>query len=359
MVYIIRYGELWLKGRNRAFFISALKDDLMNKLRRDGIDATMDVKHTRLLLHTDADAGSYLARTFGISSFSQAVRVDDIHEAERLISEIVKTKKPSSFRITAHRVDKDYPSTSQELNHILGSHVFENFHIPVDLKHPDMDIGVEVLKDGIYIFTEKVPGAGGLPYGVAGPVNVLLSTGMDSPVAAWLMMKRGCRVTYIHFSTGDDMAVHSLHDILSTYGDSELMVVDYDEVLSVVRNRLLEANLKKWQCIACKYGMLSVASSMRQPLALVTGDSLGQVASQTLHNMSVISSQIPVPIFRPLIGMDKNEIISIAKRIGTYELTARKTPKCPFVPKYPLTRADSETFLVVKEIVDEVIKETY
>jgi thiamine biosynthesis protein ThiI len=214
-------------------------------------------------------------------------------------------------------------------------------------KAAQVTVGIEIRPERATIFGERIPGPGGLPLDSQGRVVSLLSSGIDSPVASWLMMKRGCSVIPVHFSTSPAQTeqVLGLVEALNrhAYGwQLKPIVLSHHEVLAPTLERLREHRGERWTCLFCKRVMLSKAAEIADEMganALVTGDSLGQVASQTLSNMEVISYGVPKPILRPLIGMDKTEIMALARQIGTYEPSTKDSYACPFLPDRPLTQA--------------------
>jgi thiamine biosynthesis protein ThiI len=217
---------------------------------------------------------------------------------------------------------------------------------PADARDP-VEIGVEVQTRRALVFGETIAGPGGLPLGSQGRVVVLMSSGIDSPVAAWLMMKRGCGVIPVHFSTGQAQTeqVQAIARALNrwAYGWAlRPIILSHQEVLRPILTRLRELRQERWTCLFCKRTMLARAAEIAEEMgasALVTGDSLGQVASQTLSNLEAISYGIQKPILRPLIGMDKTEIMALARHIGTYEASVQGAHTCPFLPARPLTQA--------------------
>ncbi len=217
----------------------------------------------------------------------------------------------------------------------------------MDLSAAHVEIGIEVHPERALIFGEIIPGPGGLPLSSQGRVVALLSSGIDSPVAAWLMMKRGCGVIPVHFSTSQAQAeqVAAIVEALNqhAYGwQLKPIILSHEQVLGPALARLREMRQQRWTCLICKRAILARAAEIAEEMgasALVTGDSLGQVASQTLSNLEVISYGIQKPILRPLIGLDKTEIIALARRIGTYEASTQQAHPCPFLPDRPLTQA--------------------
>jgi thiamine biosynthesis protein ThiI len=271
-----------------------------------------------------------------------------------------------TFRVQARRADKSFPFISPEIERRVGGAIAEATGAPVDLsKSAQVEIGVEVRPERTLIFGETIPGPGGLPLGSQGRVVSLLSSGIDSPVASWLMMKRGCGVIPVHFSTSQAQTeqVEAIVEALNihAYGwQLKPIILSHQEVLGPALARLHEMRQERWTCLFCKRAILAKAAEIAQEMgasALVTGDSLGQVASQTLSNLEVISFGIQKPILRPLIGMDKTEIMALARRIGTYDASIKEAHACPFLPSRPLTQATVDKLRILLSKMDESEKQ--
>jgi thiamine biosynthesis protein ThiI len=226
-----------------------------------------------------------------------------------------------------------------------------------------VEVGIEVRPERVLVFGEILPGPGGLPLGSQGRVVALLSSGIDSPVAAWLMMKRGCGIIPVHFSTGPAQTeqVEALVEALRqhSYGwRLKPIILSHEKILGPTLAKLRELRQERWTCLFCKRLILSKAAQIAEEMgasALVTGDSLGQVASQTLQNLEAISYGIPKPILRPLIGFDKTEIMDLARSIGTYEASIQESHACPFLPDHPLTQANMVKFRLLLEEIEGTV----
>jgi thiamine biosynthesis protein ThiI len=265
-----------------------------------------------------------------------------------------------TFRVRARRSDKSFPHISPEIERQVGEAIVMGTGARPDLsKDAEVEIGVEVHPGRALIFGETIPGPGGLPLGSQGRVVALLSSGIDSPVAAWLMMKRGCGVIPVHFavSPGQAEQVEAIVAALNQYAygwQLRPFVFSHEEVLGPTLARLRALRRERWTCLFCKRSLLARAAEVAEEMdasALVTGESLGQVASQTLSNLEVISYGIQKPILRPLIGMDKTEIVAMARRIGTYEPSIKDSYACPFLPDRPLTQG---TVAKLRELLDQM-----
>ncbi len=349
---IVRYGEISLKGRNREVFEDKLVENIHKHLLREGQSAIIKKYRGRILVYTAADP-NILKNVLGIVSISEAVETDlDLDRIYEHIYKLIKLKNPRTFRISTQRLWKGFKYTSVELNNIFGEKVITDFGLKVSLKNPELEIGIEITDSHAYIFSDRIPGFGGLPVGIEGTVIALFSGGIDSPVAAWMVMKRGAKVLLLNFYHNQEQLqkVKEIAHILDRYSPDpiEFIAEDHGALLNNFVHNLYYIKKQRWTCVFCRYSMLKRAEELsrdKNALAIVTGESLGQVASQTLNNINVESSAVNIPILRPLIGLDKIEIENIAKKIGTYEKSiVAKGCGCPFLPEYPVTRADFESF---------------
>ncbi len=358
-VILIRFGEISLKGANRGKFENALKDNIRAFLKKEGI-SFFGVRSSSGRIFIDKPSTlPDLSRVLGIVSYSPAWEFVDLEEVKEFLAAREELfSKASSFRITASRADKSYPLTSPQIEREVGEVVFEKFKTPVNLKNPEINVGVEYIEGSFYVYFEKIPGWGGLPVGISGKLVVLISGGIDSPVAAFLMMKRGARLILVHFRKSPYVdKIPELHKILSSYAvgvEPELIILDLKKISSFYKIMTEEPLTHRYMCVLCKNMMLKVAEKIalkKGALGIVTGDSLAQVASQTLENLAAQRYGVKLPVYSPLIGMDKVDIIDIAKKIGTYEpsIKHREEP-CP-LHRHPTTTADLNKFLALREKV--------
>jgi thiamine biosynthesis protein ThiI len=355
---LLRYGEIGLKGQNRTYFLRKLRRNVRQCLKANSIDGEVWQEGQRLYLQTDDPIAALGAvrRVFGLVSLSpvEVVQAENSHpQMEAIADAAVDTARRAglgpgrTFRLSVRRADKSFPLISPEVERRAGAAVAAATQAPVDLGAPEVEIGVEIQPGRALVFGETIPGPGGLPLGSQGRVVALISSGIDSPVAAWLMMKRGCGVIPVHFSLGQQQTdqVLAIVEALNEHAYGwrlRPIILSHQDVVGPVIARLQALREERWSCLFCKRAMLSRAAEIAQEMdasALVTGDSLGQVASQTLHNLEAISYGIPKPILRPLIGMDKTEIMDRAREIGTYGPSIQASHACPFLPDRPLTRA--------------------
>ncbi|WP_407410353.1 tRNA uracil 4-sulfurtransferase ThiI [Methanobrevibacter sp.] len=352
---IARYGEIGLKSpKIRSRFERKLVKNIKATFECD-----VERNQGRIYIHPEdfEDGVEKLNRVFGVVSYSPATSTHTTYEeidetlgsyVEDLIEEGVLDEN-TKFAIKCRRVGT-HDFTSQEMAAHCGGVVRNKIMAPVDLTNPDLTIFVEIRDNDTYIFHEKIKGPGGLPLGTQGKVVVLLSSGIDSPVAAYMMMKRGCEVVALNcnndpFTTPKAFELfNQLVDQLNIYAQGvpiQKRVVDYGEYLQTAKEKAPE----KMTCVLCKSGMYHLAEKLARKLgadAIVDGSSVGQVASQTLSNILATRYGVEMPILSPLIGLDKEEITEIAKSIGTFEISKIDDGGCSAVPRYPETRADLE-----------------
>jgi len=351
---LIRYGEIGLKGKNRNFFVKRLRRNLRDCLKKNGLTGTVNSEGQRVYVETSTaeEAVAHLQRVFGVVSLSPVIQVsagiEDIKDAALRLAREVGLNPAMSFHTAARRADKRFSLTSPEINRVVGGHVQAATGARVDLSAAaDLEIGIEVRQGYALVFGRSVPGPGGLPLGTQGRAMALLSGGIDSPVAAWLMMRRGCGVIPVHFASSEVETAKAIDNctVLSRYAygwDIKPIVLDHAEIVGPIVEKLQHVGEARWTCIFCKRALLRKASELadlHKAQAIIMGDSLGQVASQTLENLAAITYGLDKPVLRPLIGMDKTEIVDLARRIGTFEVSTRQSQGCPFLPPNPLTRA--------------------
>ena len=363
---LIHYHEISLKGRNRPFFERALLKNIKLSIPESAI-VRADILFGRIVVGLKDEADEKLIRenawrVFGVANFSFAFALpSDFEELAEQTLEILKNKDFKTFRVTAKRSDKNYPLTSQEINEKLGALIVKKLEKKVDLERPDLNCFVEVVGDTAFLYFEKEKGPGGLPVGTAGKVLSLLSSGFDSPVASWQLMRRGCRVDFIHFHSYPQTSKESQENVweivkvLNQYQfSSKLFLIPF---LDIQKEISVKSENARYRVVLYRRFMMRIAQKIAEKEesgALVTGDSLGQVASQTLENIGVISQAATLPIFRPLIGTNKEDIIDLSKQIGTYEISSRPYDDCCslFLPEHPETRAKLEVILEIEKKLD-------
>lgn len=373
---IIRYGELSLKGKNRNRFIDRLYTNVREKLQpfeRVHVKKSFDRMYVHLNGLPYESVIGPLQDVFGIQTLSVAVKTEPtLEEMEKgALAAVCEVGNARTFKISAKRINKEYPIHSQQLNQKLGAYVLQNGDgIKVDVHHPDVNLRVEVKKEASYITGIEFPGAGGLPVGVGGKVILMLSGGIDSPVAAYLMMKRGAVVEALHFHSPpytSERAKQKVEDIckaLTEFNSTiRLHVVHFSQVQEAINQSVPD----NYRMTIMRRIMLRIAKRMAEKnnaLAVATGESLGQVASQTLESMNTINEVTNLPVLRPVLAMDKTEITDLSKRIGTYEISIRPYEDCctVFVPAAPITkptRDRAEKFernLAIEDLVSEAVE---
>ncbi|MFQ5881058.1 MAG: tRNA uracil 4-sulfurtransferase ThiI [Candidatus Methylomirabilales bacterium] len=352
---LVHYHEIALKARNRPLFVNQLVRNLRSATADLPVSRVRKLTGRLLIELTEGGSAQAVAervrQVFGVANCCPAFRSRLSLEAlQETVAEALTGRSFQTFRVTARRAYKAFPLTSQQLNESLGTFVLEQFPVRVDLKHPEITIFIEILPKEAFIYLEKVPGPGGLPVGVAGKVLALVSGGIDSPVAAYRMMRRGCLVTFVHFHGApflDRRTQEKTREIVKfltrfQYA-SRLYLVPFGEV----QREVVVSSPAPYRVLLYRRLMARIAehlAGLEGAKALVTGESLGQVASQTLENLTVIEEAVKLPLLRPLIGMDKEEISEQAKEIGTYEVSIQPDQDCCtlFVPRHPATRATAE-----------------
>ena len=349
---LIRYHEIALKKGNRQYFTELLKRNVLAAVKDLGIKEIRSLP-ARLLLTFKNDVEPPLAverigRVFGIANFSLVKRTArDIDALRSGILQQVNGTHFASFRIATQRGDKTFPFTSPEINRLLGAAVKEKSGARVDLTNPELTVTVEILPRDAFFGFNRIAGPGGLPVGASGRLIALISGGIDSPVAAYRMMQRGCRVIFVHFhsapyqdKTSQEKVRQLVTNLTRHQFRSRLHLVPFGEI----QRQIVAGVARPLRVILYRRMMLRIAEAIagkEKAKALVTGESLGQVASQTLDNMAVIQRASRLPILRPLVGMDKQEIIDQARRIETFDISSIPDQDCCqlFVPKHPATKA--------------------
>jgi thiamine biosynthesis protein ThiI len=362
---VLHYGEMSLKGQNRPMFVRTLMRNVQQAL--SDLGRSEIVTHSGRLLLTLAgdipwdEVASRLGRVFGLANFAPClIAPHDLDAMKQVVDRALAHRTFASFRVTARRAFKDLPFPSQLLNQEIGTHVLKTHTTRVDLEHPELTVYIELIPRRTLIYVEKLPGAGGLPVGTGGRLLSLLSGGLDSPVASYRMMKRGCQVDFVHFHsypfldrTSQEKA-RQLAALLTRYQyAARLFLVPFGDS----QQRIVSAVPPPYRVILYRRCMLRIAEALAQQtgaLALVTGESLGQVASQTLQNLRVIQAASTLQVLRPLIGMDKAEIMHAAQAIGTFAISVLPDQDCCtlFVPRHPTTGASLAHIEALEQALD-------
>ncbi|RXZ77139.1 tRNA 4-thiouridine(8) synthase ThiI [Paenibacillaceae bacterium] len=367
MIYdriILRLGEFTLKGRNRGRFERRMLKQVNKALAPFPSVESIPVYGR---IYVDLNGESYeavaerLKHIFGIQSLSPVLKTPPELEAitSKVLEVVAPFQKPSTFKISVRRVWKKFPYDSPALNQILGGHVLRNCpHFSVDVKNPDIELRVEIHEDAAYMYCDWMDAAGGYPYGTNGKAMLLLSGGIDSPVAGWHALRRGLELEAIHFysypytSPQAKEKVISLAKRLAYYsgGKFKLHLVPFTDIQTAIA----QSNREALTITLMRRAMLRIAEMIAErndAQAIVTGDSLGQVASQTLGSMNVIGRAASLPLLRPLVTMDKQEIVDCAERIDTYSVSILPYEDCCtlFVPKSPSTNPNLRTVEMIED----------
>jgi len=369
-VILVRVGEIILKGLNRPVFEEKLVNNIKKSIGSLGKIAVIR-SQARIYVEPYEDEYDYeeaikrLTRVFGIVSVSPVLKIEsdfDVikEQSVKMVKELIEKNGYSSFKVEAKRGNKKFPMQSPEISRELGSHIWENNQqLKVDVNNPDFIFYVEV-REHTYIYSEIIPANGGMPIGTNGKAMLLLSGGIDSPVAGWMIAKRGVEIEAVHFysypytSERAKDKVIELAKILASYcGQIKLHIVPFTDIQLEINDKCPEDELT----IIMRRVMMQIAEKIANSsgaMALITGESVGQVASQTIQSLAVTNIVVDMPVFRPLIGMDKNEVIERARKIGTFETSILPYEDCctVFVAKHPKTKPKLEKILKSEELLD-------
>ncbi|GAE92953.1 tRNA S(4)U 4-thiouridine synthase [Gracilibacillus boraciitolerans JCM 21714] len=373
---LIRYGELTLKGRNRKLFTTQLAENVRQALIKFPA-VKVQKNHDRMYIVLNGENPEPIlercSTIFGIQSMSLAIKVANEEEAikEQALKLLLDSKNIRTFKVSTKRSNKDFPIGSQEFNHILGGYLLNNSeNITVDVHYPDLEISVDIRTEATYLTSKKIRGAAGLPVGSSGKALLLLSGGIDSPVAGYLAMKRGMQLEAIHFHSPpytSDRAMEKVLDLaekLSFYGHSvKVHIVPFTALQQKVHREIPHG----YSMTVMRRMMMRISEAFARKkgiLSLITGESLGQVASQTMESMYAINAVTSYPVIRPLITMDKTEIISISEEINMYDISIRPYEDCctVFVPNAPKTKPrlekveQFEASLIFEPDIEEIVE---
>ena len=373
--FLLKYGEIGIKGKNRYLFEDALVRQIRFALK--DVDGQFDVHKSQARIYVDCegdydyeDTVEHLKRVFGIVGICPVVRMED-QGFEKLKEDVVSymdemyPDKNLTFKVEARRARKTYPKTSMEINCDLGEVILEAFpETKVDVHHPDVMLNVEI-RNEVYVYSQIIPGAGGMPVGTNGKAMLLLSGGIDSPVAGYMISKRGVGIeaTYFHAppytSERAKQKVVDLARIVSRYsGSVKLHVVNFTDIQLYIYDQCPHDELT----IIMRRYMMRIAEHFAKKdgcLGLITGESIGQVASQTMQSLAATNDVCTVPVYRPVIGFDKQEIVDIAEKIGTYETSIQPFEDCCtiFVAKHPVTKPNVDVIRRSEEKLSEKIEQ--
>lgn len=378
-VILIKNGEIALKGLNRSTFENILMKNVKTALNGLGFIKVNRSQSTITVSPVDggydmSEAAERIKKVFGIAAFSRAAAVEKnmdiiLETAPKYLADQLKNAK--TFKVEAKRADKAFPLKSPQISAEVGAAVLRAYpHISVDVHNPDITIMVEIRDNDAYIHANQIPGAGGLPVGCGGEAAILISGGIDSPVAAYMMAKRGVKLTAIHFASPPytseraEQKVKKLLKIVGEYAGE----INYAHVpFTAIQEQIARKCPDELTTLIMRRYMMKMAEQVARHNgceALITGESIGQVASQTMKALSVTDAATILPVFRPLIGMDKSEIIEIARKIGTFETSQLPYEDCctVFTPKHPRTKPqlsvveEAERFEGVDELYNQALE---
>ena len=373
-LFSVHYAEVGLKGKNRVFFEKRLVNNIKLSLRGTGYEE-VERLHDRILVHLGqgvdiTEVRNRLRQVMGIAHFELACRTErDITAIKEAALRQIQDNCYESLKVETRRTDKTFPLTSPQVSAEVGGYLVTETGTRADMHNPDLICWVKITHNAAYVSTEKIPGIGGLPVGVSGKVLVMLSGGIDSPVAAWQMIKRGAKAVFIHFYSypyTDKASLEKVIELAQILAVSNYQSPVYLVPFAELQQMIVAATPTPFRVLLYRRMMTRIGqrvAAMENAEALVTGESLGQVASQTLTNLKTIEAIADIPILRPLIGEDKAEIIEKAQRIGTFDVSTRPHQDCCslFVPKHPATRAsltdlaDAESGLDINTLVEEAL----
>ena len=372
-IILIKYGELTTKKGNRNFFINTLYNNVYNKLKKYDVKIKKD--RARMYIEFKDEELDSIKQTidkiFGIHTYHIADIVDtNIDSIKEELLNILKDKRFSSFKVETKRAYKEFPFDSMEINHMLGGYLLKNIkNIKVDVHNPDLLITVEIRKERTYIYCNNYEGSGGYPVGTQSKGMLMLSGGIDSPVAAYLAMKRGLTLDAVYFEAIPHTSLDARNKVISLtkklvkYTDKiNLHIVNFTKIQEEIYK-----NVPDNYCITIMrrmmYRIMEKLGSIYNGVVIVNGESIGQVASQTLTSMAVINNVVSIPVIRPVACLDKLEIIDIAKKIDTYDISILPYEDCctVFVPKHPIINPKLEDCIKMEKIfnyealIDEAI----
>jgi thiamine biosynthesis protein ThiI len=359
---MVRFGELSTKGRNKMAFIKLLATNISKKLSEDFSDFKIETRYDHIYVvvnnndpHAMIEA---LQEVSGINSLTLVVKVaKDIETIKATALEMIKSQEAVTFKVRAKRSDKNFPIISDEINRQVAKEILINSNLKVDVKNPDLTVGIEVRDEGCYLFLETFKGAGGYPLGIAGKVLMMISGGIDSPVAAYLLMKRGILIECVHFASPpytSSAVVDKVVDLLKVLAHYQtnirLHIVPFTKIQEAIHDSIDESYaitvMRRMM-----YRLSEKLANINKCLAIANGESIGQVASQTLRSIRVINEVTNLTVLRPLVTYDKNDIIKIAKQIKTYDISIRPFEDCCtiFHPQNPRTKPNFKSTIWLEE----------
>lgn len=361
---IVRFGEMSTKGKNKRDFIASLARSIRHTLKEDEDKYEMIIRHDHIYLNLKEhieDLENKLKDISGMYSFSLALKIDqDLDNILKVGFDIVKNEEGNTFKIRTKRIDKSYPYISDEINRKLAGEILKKSNKKVDVHNPDILLDIEIRDDGAYLFTKTIKGMGGYPSGTIGKCLVMLSGGIDSPVAAYLLLKRGVDITCIHYASPpytNSGVIDKLEDILHKLTKYQPRIRLFIVPFTKIQEKIYEVSSEGYPITIMRRMMYRLASRLAKRLkinCLANGESIGQVASQTIDSLSVINEVTNMPVLRPLCTYDKVDIIKLSEEIGTYDISIRPYEDCCtiFAPVKPKTSPHIDECLKIEEKFD-------
>ena len=361
---IVRFGEMSTKGKNKRDFIASLARSIRHTLKEDEDKYEMIIRHDHIYLNLKQhieDLENKLKDISGMYSFLFSLKIDqDLDNILKVGFDIVKNEEGNTFKIRTKRIDKSYPYISDEINRKLAAEILKKSNKKVDVHNPDILLDIEIRDDGAYLFTKTIKGMGGYPSGTIGKCLVMLSGGIDSPVAAYLLLKRGVDITCIHYASPpytNSGVIDKLEDILHKLTKYQPRIRLFIVPFTKIQEKIYEVSSEGYPITIMRRMMYRLASRLAKRLkinCLANGESIGQVASQTIDSLSVINEVTNMPVLRPLCTYDKVDIIKISEEIGTYDISIRPYEDCCtiFAPVKPKTSPHIDECLKIEEKFD-------
>lgn len=361
---MVRFGELSTKGKNKNDFINTLYKNIIRSLKEfKTLSFEKRYDHIYVLLNNE-DAEEVLSRlqdVSGIYALSLVYKCEnDINVIKESALELIKQEEGKTFKVKCKRGNKRFPMISDEITRHVAGNILAHTDLTVDVHNPDITLSIEVRDEGTYIFTKTILGAGGYPLGVGGKAMMMISGGIDSPVASYLLMKRGVTIECIHFASPpytSEAVIYKLYDLLQVLNKYQpkirLHIIPFTN-LQVEIYKHADESYAITIMRRMMFRLASILAKRRKCPVIASGESLGQVASQTIQSMNVINEVTNMPVIRPCVVMDKTEIIKVAKKIGTYEISIRPYEDCCtiFAPKNPKTMPKLDECLKIEESFD-------
>ncbi len=362
---IVRYGEMSTKGKNKKDFINRLASSINKAFIKFQDDYKLVKRHDHIYIYLNKeikDIVKILKEVPGMYSFSLAYLLED-PELDNLLNktlELIKQDKGNTFKVKTHRIDKSYPYTSDDINRKVAGNILKNTELKVDVHNPEILLGIEIRDDGAYIFTETIKGLGGYPEGSIGRSLMMISGGIDSPVASYLLMKRGIELSFIHYASPpytSSQVIEKLKDLLTELLPYQSKINLYIIPFTKIQEEIYNHSFEGYPVTIMRRMMYRIAEKLANKLhiySISNGESLGQVASQTIESLYVINKVTSMPIIRPLSAMDKIDIIEISKKINTYDISIRPYEDCCtiFPVKNPKTHPKEEDCLKIESKFD-------